>query len=112
MYLIDTQVAVEWTLEKTSKTVLISDLSIITVTPLGGVSFVQIGNLIPPTTDTKGLINHLFTPDSEGLWEVTLVKGDPETYTELSRATFYVFANDVTVEPLGYSDGSLEILGI
>lgn len=109
MYLLNATGTVLWTLGKTPNVILLSDLSIITVKPDGSTSIVPATNLIAPTVDTQGTVYHLVTPDVEGLWEITLVKGPAETYTPLSKARMYVFDKDTTVEPLGYNPDSLAI---
>ena len=100
MYLLNTITEIEWTLDKTPNTITISELSTITVKPNGDTEFTQVQNLVEPTITSQGLILHSITPDVVGLWEITLVKGDAETYTELSKTNMYVFENDTVVEPL------------
>ena len=112
MYLLNTPAVVEWTLGKTPNTVLITELLTITVKPDGSTAFAQVQNLIAPTETTQGEITHTFTPDTEGLWEITLVKGTADTYTTLSKAIMYVFDNDTIVEPVDYNPDSLDIIGV
>ena len=110
MYLLNTQMQVDWVIEKTNKTVLLADLYFIITTPDNSVSYIPIGNLIPPSTSQQGLITQLFTPDTEGLWEINLVKGSAETYTELSKVMLYVFTNNLIVYPVTYYGDDAESL--
>lgn len=110
MYLLNTQATVDWILATTLNTVVSADINIIIVNPNGDFSFIANQSFLAPTDIEPGLVTHLLTPDTEGLWEITLVKGPAETYTPLSKATLYVFDTETVVNPLSYSDGSLEII--
>ena len=112
MYLLNTQVKIDWVLPETDSILVQADFSLITTTPEESVSYVPIINFIAPTSRSEGLITHFFTPDTEGLWEINMVKGATETYTEINKVTFYVFSNITEVNPVDYSSGSLDILGV
>jgi hypothetical protein len=111
MYLLNTQAEISWVLGVTPNTILLSDLSIITVKPNGSTNFASVVTYVAPTSTIEGLVTHLLTPDVEGLWDITLIKGPVDTYTKLSTAMLYVFDNVTDVEPRSYSNGSLLIVG-
>ena len=111
MYLLNATTNIEWVLDKTSSVIVQTDLAVVTNTPSDEFSYVLSNNLIAPDENTQGLVTYSFIPNEEGLWEIELVKGSAETYTTLSKAMFYVFTNDLEVEPLSYSDGNLVIPG-
>jgi len=111
MYLLNAQSTIEWTLDKTSNVVLLADLAIVTVEPDGTTTFAAVDNLIAPTSDADGLVTYAVIPDTEGLWDITLVKGNAETYVTLSQALLQVFDNDTIVEAVSDSGGSLDITG-
>jgi hypothetical protein len=52
MYLVNTEITVNWTPESFS---------------------VSVGDYIRPSIDTLGFITHRFTPTTEGLWELSLL---------------------------------------
>jgi len=111
MYLLGTQVEIKWILNKTPNIILLSDLSIITVQPDGSTNFIPAVNFVEPSSTEKGLVTHFITPDATGLWNVTLVKGDAETYVPLSKTVLYVFDNVTIVTPLSYNPNSLDLIG-
>jgi len=101
MYLLNTITEIEWTLDKTPNPITLLELATVTMNPNGDTELIQAQNLIEPTESSQGLTTHVITPDMEGLWEITLVKGSAGTYTELSKATMFVFAADTVVNPPG-----------
>lgn len=109
MYLINVQSQVLWTLPKTSSVVVITDLSVVVVKPAGDTSYLPIVNFVAPTPTTSGSVTYDITPDTEGIWSITLVKGASGTYTPLNKVTLFVFSSETLVNPISYSNGSLAL---
>ena len=101
MYLLNTQTQIEWVLDKTPNVILLSDLYTRTIDPDGNIVFAQAQSLVAPTATEQGLVTHNITPDAEGVWSITLVKGTPTSYTELDKVVMSVRNNDTIVQPVG-----------
>lgn len=116
MYLLGTQTKIEWVLDITPNTILITELFVITVQPNGSTDIVQVSNLIAPTSTEQGLVSNLITPDSIGLWELSLVKGTVDDYVTLSTTMLYVFDNDTVVnsvtDPVTGNPITLDLIGV
>lgn len=110
MYLINTQTQIDWIISPTTNTIVSSNINIIIVNPNGDFSFVVNQTFIAPTDTVPGLVTHLITPNIKGLWDITLVKGNADTYTPLSQVTLSVLNGDTLINPISYSDNSLEII--
>jgi len=102
MYLVSTQTSINWVLGKTNNPVVIGDFFIATVKPTGDFSLIAVTNLLPPTQESEGQIDTQVTPDTEGLWEIALVKGTETSYILLSKVSLFVFSADTEVVPPGF----------
>jgi len=110
MYLLNTQATIDWVLGTTDSTIVTGDINITITNPDGDFSFIPNQSFQAPTETEQGLVTHLITPNLEGLWEITLVKGPAETYTPLSKVMLYVFDKETEAYPISYSDGTLDII--
>ena len=101
MYLLNAQQTAEWVLERTTKVLLSTDFGIIEEQPDGTTEYKQTFTFLAPTVASEGSIKYDFTPSSEGLWELRLVKGTVNNYTEISTLDFYIQTNNTTVDAIG-----------
>lgn len=81
MYLINTSIKVNWILSSNSNTITLASLDVIVTPPQGkGSSTVFTGGILPDnylayTSTDDGYAAYEFTPDSIGLWTITLTNG-------------------------------------
>ena len=101
MYLLNSPNNLEWTLDVTDAVLLSTDFLVIIEQPDGTTDFYPVDTFIAPTSSTQGLITQTVTPNVEGIWEATLVKGPSETYIPLSKMILSVFNNELIVDPVG-----------
>lgn len=103
MYLLNAEKEIDWVLGLTTNIVLLSDLDLLFIDPLGAASYVvapiAADRFTAPTEFVEGAASYLFTPDIEGLWKIRLVKGTADNYTVLSKVEMYVFDNTTVVNP-------------
>lgn len=107
MYCLNEAVTIEWVLSKTDT--VVSGLLVKITEPDGSTSFNALQNFTAPTGTTDGITVYTLTPNTEGLWIASLVKGTPDSYNVYSTTTMYVFSKDIVVEPLAYAGGSLNL---
>ncbi len=89
MFLLNTEIEVNWLFPATTVTYLYSDFDVIVKKPDGSSSYTDAAILeadyIAPTIDTVGGITYRLTPDQKGVWVVILTLGaadDSELYNE------------------------------
>lgn len=103
MYLLGSEVTLDWVLSETPLTVLLSDLDLVIIDPEGTSTYldapIDISLFIPPTVTTVGSVSYLFTPNKEGLYKIRLVKGTADSYTVLSKMEMYILDNTTVVSP-------------
>lgn len=111
MFLVNTQLTVNWKLRATIYDIPLTDLDIIIKPPQGEGNTVYTNSAIAaedyiqPTTTTDGFVTYRFTPDSKGLWEVTLTNGVEGNNSIYYTHKIFVDSNDTHTKK--FVDGSL-----
>jgi hypothetical protein len=89
MFLLNTQLEVNWLLPATSQVYAYTDFDVIVVAPNGDGTYNDAAILeedfIAPTVSTVGAVTYKFIPDATGVWKVILTLGDApdsELYNE------------------------------
>lgn len=90
MYLIGSEITVNWTLEPAEEPIPLSSLDIYVTEPNGLVQYTNAAiaaeRYVAPTDTSFGMLSYLFYPDALGLWLVTLTDG-----TELENTIYYEY---------------------
>ncbi len=88
MYLLNTQLQMNWILRNSMIDVPLASLDIRIRPPKDSgrdvvytSSAIEADNFQAPTGDTYGWATYFFTPDLEGLWELVLTDGDEDSNT-------------------------------
>lgn len=104
MFLLGAVTNITWVLSKTSSTVLLADLDILIIDPLGVITYltapIQSGDFTAPTPTVAGSAAYNFTPLLEGKYKLRLVKGTASSYTVFSKVEMYVMDNTTVVRPI------------
>jgi len=99
MYLINTELTVNWYLLTGDSPPALAALDIRIVPPNGEASYVSGGILADDytesTADTKGLVVYRFTPDELGLWTIGLSEGISSDNTDFYTHSIMVSTNDI-----------------
>lgn len=95
MYLLDTEVTINWELLPYTTAPALADLHLVIIDPNNISKFLEspIGSedYTPPTETTNGQVFYRITPDIPGLWKTGLVIGSPDNYLLLSEVDMFVF---------------------
>ena len=109
MYVLNSEVVIKWELLKTSDPLVLGDLDLIYISPLGDSIYeaapISNVNYIAPTEETSGLFSKPFTPNVEGLWKIRLVTGNETNFQILSTVQFIVFDNSTSTPPINENAG-------
>ena len=101
MFVIDTEITVNYLMANTTAATLYTDYDIRIVKPDGDSTFYESAileeNFIAPTTSTTGAISYPFTPDTEGVWIVTLLKGTAPNFEIFNEYFLRVSSPDIHV---------------
>lgn len=102
MYLINTELTVNWYLLTGSNPPALSELDIRIVPPIGNAiylsSAIAAEDYIPSTATTKGLVTYKFTPDELGLWTIGLSNGISSNNTDYYTHDIMVSINDTYIK--------------
>ena len=108
MFIVNTEIMVNWLISHTNTEVDRTEYDIGITKPSGEYEFnssaIEEDGFIAPTDVSLGAASYKFTPDTEGVWIVTLLKGEPENYEVRSRYYLKVSTPDINVrQKLGVS---------
>ena len=102
MYLINTQLTLNWYLLTGANPPALADLDIHVTAPDMTSTYydaaIASADYTQSTSTTKGLVVWRFTPDQEGLWKVTLTNGSSGTNTEYYTHEIPVGINDTSIQ--------------
>ena len=97
MYLIDTQITINWEIMPYAESPELSALDLVITKPDGTSEYLSspilVDDYIPTTATTNGLVAYRVTPDFPGLWKVSLVIGDNNNHQILSQVDMFVFSS-------------------
>jgi len=103
VYLLNAPTEIEWVLGASPNTLLVSDLNLVIIDPLGTSTWVDTPiapeNFQAPTALVDGFAKYTITPQLEGFWRVRLVTGTADSYKILSKVEMQVFDNVTEIEP-------------
>lgn len=109
MYLINTEITVNWYLYTANDPPLLADLDIHIVEPDGVSQYIDNAILAPDytpsTSTTRGVAVYRFTPDKLGLWTITLSEGTGSQNQKFTTYEIVVSTNDILTKK--YVKGSL-----
>lgn len=98
MYIVDTNIVVNWILPATDSPLGLADLDIYITPPGGEVVYINGAitgnNYIAPTVDTHGTVSYVLTPDILGLWKIVLASGENEEKVLYTEYKIKVSIND------------------
>lgn len=98
MYLINTELTVNWYLLTGVSPPALATLDIRIVPPNGEAGYlpgvILADDYIPSTVDTKGLVTYRFTPDQLGLWTIGLSVGISSNNQDFYTHDIMVSIND------------------
>ena len=102
MYLVNTELEVNWYILTGAAPPLLEDLDVTVVDPDGisvyTDSSILVDDYIPSTETTKGMVTFRFTPNKTGLWKVKLSEGTSGNYTEYYTHDIVVSTNDTHIK--------------
>jgi len=113
MYLLNTDITVNWVLNVTSDTILLSDLDIKIEQPSGLSDYIPNAitaeNYVQPTENSKGSVSYTFTASILGLWIITLTNGTEAINTIYSSSKLFISKNDIYTKKFAPMDNLYEL---
>lgn len=96
MYLVNTELNINWTLYSEVAPPTLEDLSVIQHDPNNNISneVIQLGDYIPCCIRKLGYVTYKFTPTTIGLWQVELKVSN----VSVGKHDILVDINDTTIE--------------
>jgi hypothetical protein len=89
MFLLNTELEVNWLIPATSQVYNYTDFDVIVINPNGDGQYIdaaiELEDFIAPTVSTTGGVTYKFTPNMTGVWKVILTLGnapDSDMYNE------------------------------
>ena len=109
MYLINTDLTVNWVFASQADVITRTDLDIQITDPDGNVTYtdsaIAAEDFLAPTVSSDGYAAYTFTADVLGLWSIVLTNGTGVANTVYKETKIYVDKNDILTKK--FIDGSL-----
>lgn len=112
MFIINTQITIEWVMPITANPPTGSTISVRIIKPDMSVITGNLYSYIQPTINTEGKAEYKFMPDMEGVWKIDLlIAQSPNNFKDINNTEIYVTKAETFLYPIGYGDGNLTIPG-
>ena len=101
MYLVNTELTVNWILSATEKVLVLPDMRVLiqaadkSTSDISGTLVAE--NFLAPTSTTDGFLEAFFTPDETGLWVAVLVEKNTIVNPVYSEVKIFVTINDTII---------------